>query len=69
MSNLIRKELSDQQAEFANFIMKNQVNYLTVEELNFRKAVFAQNQATVDSLNQDKNQTAYFEMNAFGDKT
>lgn len=49
--------------------MEHQANYLTVDELNFRKALFEANQALVDQLNSNPNQTARFETNQFSDKT
>ena len=49
--------------------MANQANYLTVDELNFRKAVFEENMAFIDTLNQDQNSTAIFGPNQFADKT
>lgn len=55
MSGVLRKELGESEAAFIEWVMKNQANYLTIEELNFRKAVFAENKAIVDSLNADSN--------------
>lgn len=69
MSSLLRSDFKDTQADFVNWIMKNQANYLTVEELDFRKRVYEMNQVHVDSLNQNPNQTAIFTMNTFGDRT
>lgn len=69
MSSLLRSEFKDVQTDFVNWIMKNQANYLTVDELEFRKKVFKENEATVDNLNQNPNQTATFGLNTFGDRT
>lgn len=68
-SNLLRSELKDSSQQFMEFVTKQRVNYLTVEEMKFRKAVFEENLAVVEQLNQDKNQTAYFEANKFIDRT
>ena len=69
MSGLLRHELADHEAAFINWINQNEANYLTVDELNFRKAVFAENKASVETLNGDANQTANFAMNQFADRT
>lgn len=47
-SSVLKRELSDYDSKFINWAMEHQANYLTVDELNFRKALFEANQALVD---------------------
>ena len=68
-SNLLRKELTDYDKKFIDWAMQNQANYLTVEELNFRKALFVEDQARVDMLNQNQNDTATYTTNKYSDWT
>lgn len=42
---------------------------MSAEELSYRKSVFANNKAYIDSLNADPKQTAHFGVNEFTDWT
>ena len=47
----------------------HQKNYLTVEELEFRKAIFADTMAQIDTLNSNPNDTAVYGPNFLSDMT
>ena len=68
-SGLLKKELGDFDSEFLNFVALNQKNYLTVEELEFRKAIFVETMAEIDSLNSNPNDTATYGPNFLSDMT
>jgi hypothetical protein len=57
-SEQIKLELDESTESFLNWIQQNRVNYLSVEEMEFRKKIFDENKAYADHLNQNENQTA-----------